>query len=404
MTDVTATVLELVEPDDSPDASSIRVQHADLSRAKPPRWAWEHRVAIGYVNLLIGNEGVGKGTLICWVLAQLTHGRLTGDLRHSKVTVAVVCDEDSWDDVWTPRLHAAGADIPKRVVRLDRADGEPLTLTESRDDIAHCVRELGVRAIFFDALIDNLGADVDDWRTKHVRQALAPFRRLAREAEIAVLGSMHPNKRARSFRELVSGSTAFNAISRSSLLLAEHPDDETRRVLVRGKGNLSAPPTAIEFTLGTRSFDANGYTFSTPIAADFGPSALQVDDLLEPPVKTVEHSKVNDAAELIAARLPHDGDWHPARPILDELEQAGVDERTAQRAKTRLRIEHRRAPAFPSPAEWRWATDDTHTSCVDSVVSVGSDGTDESTHDTRDTHDSENARRECVGSAPGPAR
>ena len=53
---------------------------------------------------------------------------------------------------------------------------------------------------------------------------------------MAILASLHPNKGTRgNFRDLVSGSHAFNAQSRSSLLLAQHPDDERRRVLVRGE-------------------------------------------------------------------------------------------------------------------------------------------------------------------------
>ena len=94
-----------------------------------------------------------------------------------------------------------------------------------------------VRVLFLDALLDVLGVGVDDWRSKQVRHALQPLRALAREFDIAVVGAMHPNKRADSFRQLVSGASAFNAVSRSSLLLAAHPDNEDRRVLVRGKGN-----------------------------------------------------------------------------------------------------------------------------------------------------------------------
>lgn len=41
------------------------------------------------------------------------------------------------------------------------------------------------------------------------------------------LGSLHPNKKADTFRRMVAGSGAFNAMSRSSLLLAVHPEDET---------------------------------------------------------------------------------------------------------------------------------------------------------------------------------
>ena len=61
---------------------------------------------------------------------------------------------------------------------------------------------------------------------------------------------MHPKKgEAVSFRNLVAASHQFNAVSRSSLLLAEHPDDDTRRVLARGKGNLTGPLPLLEFVI-----------------------------------------------------------------------------------------------------------------------------------------------------------
>jgi hypothetical protein len=225
--------------------SGLRVRTPDLARARPPRWAWDRRVALGCLNLLIGNEGVGKGVLMAWTIARLTRGELPGDLHGEPITVAVIADEDSFDCVWIPRLHAAGADLA-HVRHLEREDGWAIDLSEDHERLTLAAELEYVRVLFLDALLDNLGTGVDDWRSKPVREALQPLGQLARERDIAVIGSMHPNKRADSFRQLMSGSIAFNAISRSSLLLAEHPDEADRRVLVRGKGNLSVTPPAVE--------------------------------------------------------------------------------------------------------------------------------------------------------------
>lgn len=105
-------------------------------------------------------------------------------------------------------------------------------------------------------------------------------------------------------------------MSRSSLLLAEHPDDDTRRVLVRGKGNLSRAPAAIEFDIGSYRFEANGHHFNEPYAINFAESELAVDDLIRataPPAPAGEARTT--ARDLIAAALA-DGDWHPAGPII----------------------------------------------------------------------------------------
>ena len=79
---------------------------------------------------------------------------------------------------------------------------------------------------------------------KNVREAMVTAATGGRGGThgIAAVGLLHPVKgRARSFRELIAGrGHQFNAVSRSSLLLGVDPDDDQRRVLVRGKGNHSA--------------------------------------------------------------------------------------------------------------------------------------------------------------------
>jgi hypothetical protein len=383
----------------------LRVTGADLTRSKPPSWAWHHRIVLGYLNLLIGNEGVGKGTLIAWLIAKLTRGELPGDLRDQPVGVGIIGDEDSFDGVWTPRLHAAGADL-KRVAAIDRPDGGFVNVREDRDRLMAACREHGLRVLFFDQLLDNLGVGTDDWRQKAVRDALQPIRSLARELDIATLGCLHPNKRADTFRELVAGAPAFNAVSRSSLLLAEHPDDPATRVLVRGKGNLSQKPKPVEFQLTEHRFTANGHTFRVPLATGFQDSDLDVDELIGSDTKRAEHSKINDACEIIETMLPHDGDWHPSRAIYDACEGDQIDEQTVKRAKRRLGIEHTRDRAFQASTRWRWPTGDalrSHENAVPTVPTVpsanGRNPLRGSSEDTQDTQDAENKRPQCVPSS-----
>jgi hypothetical protein len=355
----------------------------------------------GYLNPLLGNEGVGKGTLVAWLIAMLTHGELPGDLRRIPVVVGVLGDEDSFDDVWTPRLHAAGADL-SRVRRLERPDGGFVNISEDRERLALVVDLEQIRILFFDQLLDNLGVGVDDWRNKAVRDALQPLRSVARNIDVAAIGCLHPNKRADSFRQLVAGAPAFNAVSRSSLLLAEHPEDECRRVLVRGKGNLSITPPALEFEIASHRFEANGHEFNVPVARSFGRGNVTIEELLTNSGRA-EHSKVADAAEIIAALLPRDDQWHPTKPIFEACKGEEIGKRTVQRAKALLGVEHRRAQTFPASSEWRWPhTPDTHTTSAESVASVASDAPNpalSSSDDTHDTDDSNRASRQCVAAA-----
>ncbi len=380
------------------DELGLTIRTADLSRSRPPRWAWEGRIAIGYLNLLLGNEGIGKGCLAAWFIGQLTRGTLPGELHGHRAAVGVLADEDSFDDVWTPRLHAAGADL-NLVHHIERPDGGFVHVRDDRERLARAVGERNLRLLFLDALLDNLGADTDDWRQKAVRHALQPLRALARELNIAALGALHPNKRGSSFRELVAGAPAFNSVSRCSLLLAQHPEDDDVRVLVRGKGNLSQKPPALEFEIASYRFEANGEQFSVPQARDFQESMLDIDDLIGVPDHS-DHGKAADAVELIRTLLPRDGQWHPAKPIKDACAEDGIDDRTCKRAKIKLGLEHRRTTTFPAATEWRWppsrVTVGSSENTVPSVPTVPTENGQKpplsGSWDTQDTRDTQNTR------------
>lgn len=353
---------------DTTHPSGLRVQTADLSVSRPPRWAWQDLLPLGYLSLLIGNEGVGKGTLAAWVIARLTRGELAGGLHGKPVVVGVVGDEDSFSGVWTPRLHAAGADLT-RVKALDKPNGGYVAIREDRDRLASAIDLEQIRFLFFDQLLDNLGRGVDDWRGKAVREALAPLRSLARDLDVAVTGALHPNKRGDTFREIVSGSAAFNAVSRSSVLLAEHPAGDGRRVVVRGKGNLSDAPLAVEFEITTNSFEANGYSFAVPQAVNFTTSDLTTADLIGQPAARRSVGAARSTARQVIGTSLADLEWHEAGAVMEECAARGIDERVARRAADDLGVQRDLVPgAFPARRRWRLAAHGATNSLADLAV------------------------------------
>ena len=251
-----AASLDDVDPPAATAGAGLRVRGADLSRVRRIEWLWGARLPIGYLSLLLGAEGVGKGVLTAWLIARLTRGELAGDLKGVPARVLIVGDEDSFDSVILPRLYAAGADLAQVDELCDEAS-EVLDIRRDAEQLRELIRAGDYSFVYVDSLLDVLAVDTDDWRSKPVRDSLRPLRRAARDLNVCVLGALHPNKGQRSsFRDLVSGTHAFNASSRSSLLLAQHPDDEGRRVLVRGKGNLSSAPPSFEFALESRDLES----------------------------------------------------------------------------------------------------------------------------------------------------
>lgn len=311
--------------------AGIRIRGVDLQRVRPTRWLWERRIPIGLPSLFVGEEGIGKGTLAAWLIARATCGELPGDLAGEPIRVLIVGDEDSFEPIWVPRLYAAGADLA--MVRT-RDDGEYIDDFEPvQADLAAAIADERIGLVVLDALIDHVPGGQNGeaiYNPKAVRQALKPLRRLLAEQELAGVGLLHPTKgKPHSFRDLVAGSHQFNAVSRSSMLLAKDPADDTRRVLVRGKGNHSAAPRSVEFTIASEVFELNGHTFEMPKVVELEEGDRTIDDLLksmDAPVRTalaaeIEQVLTNEPQTLAdiarsIGRSPKDGSVRNALTLL----------------------------------------------------------------------------------------
>ena len=311
----------------------LRTRGVIWERVRPLRWLWERRIPCSLPSLIVGEEGMGKGTIMCWIVAKATRGELEGDLQGEPTNVLIIGDEDGFESIWVPRLHAAGADL-ERVRTLD--DGEHLDDFRTRaEDLSLAVKREQIGYIVFDQLLDHVDGGENGsgiYNPKNVRQAMLPLRRVAGEHGIAATGLCHPIKgKASSFRDLIAGSHALNAVSRSSLLLGKHPADPDRRALVRGKGNHSAAPRSFEFRIGVDRFELNGHGFEMPVVVDADEGSLTIKDLLaKKPVvaelkeelaelMTDQEQRLTDLATAVG-RSPQDGS---VRNALGELKDDG---------------------------------------------------------------------------------
>jgi hypothetical protein len=245
----------------------------DWSQVKPVRWLWEQRIPVGKLSLLVAEEGGGKGTLAAWLATAVMRGDLYGDINESQ-RVMIVGDEDGLEDTWVPRLIAAGATraqleqlvvVPAQEIQLYQADHVRMLQTT--------IEQESIGWVLFDQALDHIDGGKDGagiYNPKHIRDALRPLRYVARDADVAVTAFLHPIKGTpKNFRELVGGSHQFNAVARASLWLGPDPDSEdpADRILVRGKGNLSAEPPSFEFRIESREFELEGVDWNQPAVA-----------------------------------------------------------------------------------------------------------------------------------------
>jgi hypothetical protein len=316
-------------------SGGFKVQDSNINRSKALKWLWQDRILQGYLNLMVGVEGVGKSTFVCWIAARTTRGELPGTLEGKPSRIVVIGDEDSWNDIWTPRLYAAGADLKlcQTIVSTADDDGINITDVEQMSNLEAYITEHGVKLVFFDALLDNIGY-TDSWKQEQVRRAFAPLRSVVTKTQSSCLFSVHPNKRTGSFRDRINGSPAFNALPRSGLLVAKHPTDPDRVVAVQAKRNYNAEPAAFEFRIAAEQVRGD---IVASVVADVAETDLRAADVLDGEGRREETSQAAKCRRRVEELLA-DGAEHDAAEMTLKLGAEGYTPTTIQRATSALKV------------------------------------------------------------------
>ncbi len=226
---------------------------------RPVSWLWPRYVPLGKVTVLEGDPGLGKSLVVADVAARITTGTRMPDGSASDLpgpaSVVVLTAEDDVSDTLRPRLEAAGADLNRVTVwETVLEDDGTERLPSVPDDLgllAGVVRRTAAKLVVVDPFTAFLSASIDAWKDAEVRRALTPLATLAADLGIAVVLIRHWTKTsATNPLHRGGGSIAITAASRSILLVAEHPQDETVRVLASVKSNLTARPPSLRFGIG----------------------------------------------------------------------------------------------------------------------------------------------------------
>ena len=233
-------------------------------------YAWERRVPIGAMTLMPGEEGIGKTTVGIRLMADLTRGLLLGEHRGKPQHVLIVATEDGIDDVVTPRLQQAGADLDR--VHFVRArlgvDGSrhEVILPRDLDAMSEVVRRIDVALIWIDSLVTTLPEDLKSIAYKDVAKVLRKINDWAHQERVAVIAPWHLNKATGNDTAVrIMDSRAFRTAVRSMLLVVPDPD----------------APEGV--TRGIVALDkANAGTLNVPgLRYQINPSAYEVDELDE---------------------------------------------------------------------------------------------------------------------------
>lgn len=331
-------------------ASELRITHLDRVTPERVHWLWQGRIALGKLNLLDGDPGQGKTTLLLDIAARLTSGRPMPDGTPcgAEGGVVILTAEDGIGDTIVPRLVAAGADRSKCVTASLRDAGDeaeyPLSIPANITDLELTITHIAGKLVMIDPLMAFLGGEVKANNDQDVRRALARLASLAERTGAAVCVIRHLNKMPGSnplYRG--GGSIGILGAARVALLVAPDPDDDTRHILAVNKCNLAAPALALAYCLEETDLGVSRVAWK-------GQTGHTARSLLAPPL--AEEAEVGgalaDAKQFLRDILA--AGPKPVNDIRAEAKAAGISDRTLDRAKERLPVHSKKHGQGP----WTW--------------------------------------------------
>jgi hypothetical protein len=340
----------LVETPKSPEPP-IKYRRMAEIKSRPIKWLWPGRIARGKVTMIAGDPGLGKsqtGTSLAAIVSN--GGKFPVDrTRADQGNVFILSAEDDHGDTTRPRLEAAGADLNRIFV----IDAVPEGDIEREFNLSQDIARLGeliswignVSLVIIDPISAYLGG-TDSHKNSDVRGLLAPLSTLAAAHEAAVVCISHLNKSTTgNALSRVTGSLAFVAAARAAYIVTRDPDNESRRLFLPAKNNISQDSTGLAYRI--EPVTVNGIETSR-IVWDSEHVTLTADEALNQ-LPDDERTARDEAQDWLSDFL-EDGP-RLAKDVYRESSQAGISKRTLDRAKRDLRVTPRKLDFLSG---WMW--------------------------------------------------
>lgn len=197
----------------------------DIQR-KPISWLWKPYIQRGAINILTGDPGVGKSTIVCELVAALSTGRpLPGQAPLPRMRCWIMNAEDGKEDTISWRLHNQGAD-PDHVLVTDKKR----TIDALRaKEITRICRENKIEFLCIDPMQSWMGKDLNMHQANETRDWGDILRGIALDCDLAVLIARHRRKAGPGDNKLMGGlgSIDITGYARSEI------------AAIKGKGPLS---------------------------------------------------------------------------------------------------------------------------------------------------------------------
>jgi hypothetical protein len=304
--------------------------------ARAVSWLWRPRIAVGMINELVGDTGVGKTTIALNVAAQGSRGRLPDGGTIEPFDTVYLTLENPIAEVLRPKFDQMDGD-PRRfhvlVGTQYTTNGETrkgsITLSNV-DQVKEAIRKhAATKLLCVDPVQSFYGEKIDWNHANQTRPLLDSLGKLADETRTAIWLLRHPTKATGGKATTKGlGSIDQTGAARISLLAGQLPDDPEARVLLCVKSNIGPMARALGYVI-----DGEGKLTWT------GDSCITAAEVLAAPEGP--DRKLTEATQWLAEKL-RPGSVEQ-REIREQAEAAGIAYRTLVRAKAALNVVSRKA-------------------------------------------------------------
>lgn len=362
-------------------------------QAEELKWLWPARIPLGKITLFSGDPGLGKSYVALDIAARVTNGaewpgeeegvmgreeegekEVDQNAKHSSLStetcssiensenalpvkapalsdesnvagVLILSAEDDTADTIRPRLERLGANLDNiKILCGVKNDGEYESFSIPRD-IGHlekAVRNMkNCRLVIIDPLssyLDNMGGN----SLSSVRKALDPLRDLAERCGVAVILINHLNKKSGAAIHRSAGSISIVGIARTVWGFTYCKHDQTRRLMVPLKNNLSNDSEGLVYSITSE----NGLVW------DDEPIEIRADEAFgnQEKLRGRNPNALPRAMNWLRYKLSS-GEPVPQTTIEADAKEAEISGRTLFRAKKKLGVEVR---LDHNAGKWFW--------------------------------------------------
>lgn len=324
-------------------ASEIEPQHVC--------WLWIDRFARAKYSLIVGDPGLGKSQLTCYMAAIVTNGGIWADgtLCASIGSVVILSAEDDPACTIVPRLEAAGANKDKvhiiEAVSMGHDENGNQLLKhfdlksdlKKLDDMLTEIKDVAL--VIIDPISSYFG-ETNSHNNCDVRSILAPLSKLAEKHNVAIICISHLNKgKDTSAISRVSGSIAFTAASRATFAVVQDKETKNKVFFMQVKNNLGNCSDGLVFEIESKVIEKDIRTSRIKWLDE------KVTMTVNEALSAIQNSPEDrDALETAKEFLIELLTYTPmsAKEIEKQAKDAGVSWRTVERAKTILGVQSKK--------------------------------------------------------------